>query len=40
MIASQRQWAAHVVPLRQQIMGDNDAAYQHFFPSPAAIAQR
>ena len=38
VLESQRQWAARVVPLRQEIMVDNEPAYQHYFkasPDPA-----
>jgi TRAP-type mannitol/chloroaromatic compound transport system substrate-binding protein len=31
VIESQRQWAERVVPLRQEIMVDNEPAYQHYF---------
>ncbi len=31
VLESQRAWAARVVPLRQEIMVDNDPAYQHYF---------
>jgi len=31
VLESQRQWAARVVPLRQEIMVDNEPAYQHYF---------
>jgi TRAP-type mannitol/chloroaromatic compound transport system substrate-binding protein len=31
VLESQKQWAARVVPLRQEIMVDNEPAYQHYF---------
>jgi TRAP-type mannitol/chloroaromatic compound transport system substrate-binding protein len=31
VLESQKQWAARVVPLRQEIMVENDTAYQHYF---------
>lgn len=31
VIESQRKWAARVVPLRQEIMVDNEPAFQHYF---------
>ena len=37
VLESQRAWAARVVPLRQEIMVDNEPAYAHYFkPKPAA----
>lgn len=36
VLASQKAWAARVVPLRQEIMVENDTAFTHFFkPKPA-----
>jgi TRAP-type mannitol/chloroaromatic compound transport system substrate-binding protein len=34
VLESQKQWAARVVPLRQEIMVDNEPAYQHYFKKP------
>jgi len=34
VLESQKQWAARVVPLRQEIMVDNEPAYQHYFKQP------
>ena len=31
VLESQKQWATRVVPLRQEIMVDNEPAYQHYF---------
>jgi TRAP-type mannitol/chloroaromatic compound transport system substrate-binding protein len=31
VLESQKQWAARVVPLRQEIMVENETAYQHYF---------
>jgi TRAP-type mannitol/chloroaromatic compound transport system substrate-binding protein len=31
VLESQKQWAARVVPLRQEIMVENDTAYRHYF---------
>ena len=31
VLESQKQWAARVVPLRQEIMVENEPAYQHYF---------
>jgi TRAP-type mannitol/chloroaromatic compound transport system substrate-binding protein len=33
VIESQRKWAERVVPLRQEIMVDNEPAYHHYFKS-------
>jgi len=43
VLASQKKWAARVVPLRQEIVVDEELAYNHFFkqgavPKPAAAA--
>jgi TRAP-type mannitol/chloroaromatic compound transport system substrate-binding protein len=31
VLESQKRWAMRVVPLRQEIMVDNEPAYQHYF---------
>jgi TRAP-type mannitol/chloroaromatic compound transport system substrate-binding protein len=36
VLESQKQWAARVVPWRQEIMVDEEMAYNHFFNKPAA----
>jgi TRAP-type mannitol/chloroaromatic compound transport system substrate-binding protein len=36
VIESQRKWAERVVPLRQEIMVDNEPAYNHYFKKTAA----
>jgi len=38
VIESQRKWAERVVPLRQEIMVDNEPAYNHYFKPKAAAA--
>ena len=38
VIESQRKWAARVVPLRQEIMVENETAYAHYFKPKAAVA--
>jgi TRAP-type mannitol/chloroaromatic compound transport system substrate-binding protein len=38
VIESQRKWAERVVPLRQEIMVDNEPAYNHYFKPKAASA--
>ena len=40
VLESQRQWAARVVPLRQEIMVDNEPAYQHYFKASADAAKK
>ena len=40
VLESQRQWAARVVPLRQEIMVDNEPAYQHYFKASADPAKK
>lgn len=35
VLESQKKWAARVVPLRQEIMVDNEPAYQHYFKAKA-----
>jgi TRAP-type mannitol/chloroaromatic compound transport system substrate-binding protein len=40
VLESQRQWAARVVPLRQEIMVDNEPAYQHYFKASGAPAKK
>ena len=36
VIESQRKWAARIVPLRQEIMVENETAYNHYFKPKAA----
>jgi hypothetical protein len=40
VLQSQRQWAARVVPLCQEIMVDNEPAYQHYFQASADPAKK
>jgi TRAP-type mannitol/chloroaromatic compound transport system substrate-binding protein len=40
VLESQKQWAARVVPWRQEIMVDEEIAYNHFFKKPAAPAAK
>src|SRR5262245_41550827 len=40
VLEPQRQWAARVVPLRQEIMVDNEPAYQHYFKASADPANK
>jgi hypothetical protein len=40
VLESQKQWAARVVPWRQEIMVDEEMAYNHFFKKPAAPAAK
>jgi TRAP-type mannitol/chloroaromatic compound transport system substrate-binding protein len=38
VLESQRKWAERVVPLRQEIMVDNEPAYNHYFKGRMADA--
>jgi len=40
VLESQKQWAARVVPWRQEIMVDEEMAYNHFFKQPAPPAAK
>jgi len=40
VLESQKQWAARVVPWRQEIMVDEEIAYNHFFNKAAAPAAK
>jgi TRAP-type mannitol/chloroaromatic compound transport system substrate-binding protein len=40
VLESQKQWAARVVPWRNEIMVDEEMAYNHFFKKPAAPAAK
>lgn len=40
VLESQRQWAARVVPLCQEIMVDNEPAYQHYFKASSDPAKK
>jgi TRAP-type mannitol/chloroaromatic compound transport system substrate-binding protein len=40
VLESQKQWAARIVPWRNEIMVDEEMAYNHFFKKPAAPAAK
>jgi TRAP-type mannitol/chloroaromatic compound transport system substrate-binding protein len=40
VLESQKKWAARVVPLRQEIVVDQELAYNHFFKKAAAPAAK